>query len=182
MNQRVFWVIVEAALDAHPINRIEQETFIKRQLESFEQEELLLFQVFCEQLMNGVYTTDIAMAAYVLQQGYSEDWFKEFRGWLIGQGERMYMKVVDNADAICNLLEQYQTIDGYEPQLSLDLLAKSIVREKWGIYHDDFMLSVQKELAAQGTKKSSIEMNINEMSVEELYAVVPCLMDAYWGL
>jgi len=180
MNQRVFWVIIEAAVEAHPTNRVAQEKFIQAQLKSFDLEALLLFQVFCEKLMNGLCTKALFIAAYVLQEDYTEDWFKEFRAWLIGQGERAYMAALNNADTICTLLKKYASISHYEPQLSLDLLAGAVAREEWEIHKADFMLLVQKELTVRGIENNLVEVCHPTMSVDEMYAVVPQLMDAYW--
>jgi hypothetical protein len=181
MDKRIFWVVIEATLQDSCKNSKLQEELIKEQLYNFELEDLIDFQAICLELLNGIYSSNIWAAGFAIQNGCSGDNFTEFRGWLIAQGERAYMNAVNHADSIYDVIKEYDVEHGYYPQMSLDLLVYSVVREKWGINKDDFMAEVKLLLSKKGFESTSnIEFNWDETRPETLQAIVPRLVYAYF--
>ena len=181
MDQRIFWVIVEAALDECPNEPAAQEKAIKKQLFHFDLEELVCFQAIGTELMNGIYTSDIWAAAFVIYSGCSDDEFKDFRGWLIGQGEQAYMQAVSQADAIYDILQPYDSFKNYRAQMSLDLLVYEVVRRRFGLHQEDFKNKVKQLLNQRGFEPiTSVDLSWGLSYPESLRLIIPRLMEAYW--
>jgi hypothetical protein len=183
MDKRIFWVIIEATLEQSGGETASQESLIKDQLHNFDFKDLIGFQANCLEFMNGLYSSEIWAAEYVLLNSCSEDSFTEFRGWLITQGENAYMNAVNNADSIYDLIQKYDILNGYLPQLSLDVLVYDVARKKWDVNQNDFKKEVISLLNKKGFEPVlNINFNWNKQNPETLEAIVPRLMNAYFNL
>jgi len=87
MDKRIFWVIIEATLEQSSGETAIQESLIKDQLHNFDLKDLIGFQANCLEFMNGLYSSEIWAAEYVLLNSCSEDSFTELR---IGTEEHKY--------------------------------------------------------------------------------------------
>jgi hypothetical protein len=61
---------------------------------------ILAFQAVWDQLMDDSYRWDLWGAAYLANGGCSDDGFDYFRGWLIGQGRKVYETVLADPDSL----------------------------------------------------------------------------------
>jgi hypothetical protein len=97
MDRAQFWTLVEQTKDGDCQQHAERLTARLRQLGPTG---ILAFQAIWDQLMDESYRWDLWGAAYLANGGCSDDGFDYFRGWLIGQGRKVYETVLADPDSL----------------------------------------------------------------------------------
>ena len=92
-----------------------QQEHIESALKSMSPAEIIEFDRFYRTLHYKAYAWNLWAAAYIVNGGCSDDCFSDFRGWLIGQGEKVYHKALANPDSLADVenLERDMDWEGY---------------------------------------------------------------------
>ncbi len=69
------------------------------------------FYLRTSQLEQQAYTTDLWCAAYIINDGASDDGFEYFRYWLISAGKEVYYKAIANPDSLADIVEEGNVYD-----------------------------------------------------------------------
>lgn len=106
MNEQQFWKIIEvvkaeagADVDARP-------AVLRKHLLLLEPDAIQRFQQRYEALLLEANSWNLWAAAYVMNDGCSDDGFKYFRDWLISEGEQIYKAAVAKPDSLASLAKR----------------------------------------------------------------------------
>ncbi|MFI6347045.1 DUF4240 domain-containing protein [Streptomyces sp. NPDC050560] len=114
MDETEFWEMVDTARESAGGDPDEQADLLVERLEGADPDAVLDFARHFEARMNRAYQWDLWAAAVVLVDAVDEESFDAFRCWLIGQGRELYEGAVHEADALADLL------DDFDPELDGD--------------------------------------------------------------
>lgn len=137
-------------------------------------EDILDFQFLFQELMNASYQSRLWGAAYILMGGCSDDAFDYFRGWLIGQGEEIYNKVVKDPEFLAEYINEDNLDDeGYpenEGLLSVGLDAYTLKKMGNVNWDKDTQNEFFEALEKKGLKYvTDIEFDWDEDDLENLF-------------
>ena len=90
MDEPTFWRLIEEAKDESGGDGDEQAARLQAKLEALPADEIIAFKHIQDELMDRSYRNELWATAYIINGGCSDDGFDYFRGWLIGQGERVF--------------------------------------------------------------------------------------------
>ena len=93
VDKKEFWGLIEESKGFGGQAEWLTEVLTKKELK-----EVLEFEFLFQGLMNDSYQSRLWGAAFILMGGCSDDAFDYFRGWLIGQGEEIYRKVMNDPE------------------------------------------------------------------------------------
>jgi hypothetical protein len=101
MTEDQFWDLIEST---NELGEKEQLSALRANLEKLSIEEVEAFEtVFCEQ-MNRSYSWDLWGAAYLINDGASEEGFHYFRLALIAKGRAVFEEAVADPDSLADIL------------------------------------------------------------------------------
>ncbi len=114
MTAQLFWQIIELSkVRGHPDIR-RQGKALQGHLSQLEPAEIVAFSRHFQEAMEQSYTQIMLAAATIISgtpSGPGDDTFDDFRAWLIGQGEEIFMKGTDSPDIIADLLDPKNALD-----------------------------------------------------------------------
>lgn len=172
MDKKEFWSLIEESKKFE--NQAEWLTEVLAQKEI---EEVLDFEFLFQELMNESYQSRLWGAAYVLMGGCSDDAFDYFRGWLIGQGEKIYNKVMDDHEYLAEYITEKNLDDEGFPQNEelLQVGSDAYTLKKTGDteWDDDTYDELLGELDKKGLKPADeIEFDWEEDDLEKLFPIL----------
>src|SRR5687768_12938146 len=77
---------------------------LKQVLLSLPDDEIIAFRYQFDHFHGAAFKSDLWGAAYLINGGCSNDGFHSFRCWLVGSGEAVYKRAMENADALADIL------------------------------------------------------------------------------
>ncbi len=111
MTENTFWTLIEdARTDARrgstPWTRLDPaaELLVLR-LSALDPEEILAFDAILTVKLGMSYRWDLWGAAYIINNGCSDDGFDYFRGWLIAQGRAVFEAAIRNPESLADAAE-----------------------------------------------------------------------------
>lgn len=135
MNEKKFWEIIERSLDSE-----EPYESIFSQLSEINREDILSFHYILTQKLAEACVFPVLAANFVISSYVSDDGFKEFRAWLIGQGMLKFNKAIVDPETITDWLDK-DDVDKIEGEQMLSV-AQDVYEE---VYEDDFLDKVKFE-------------------------------------
>ena len=187
IDQRIFWAILEATHDDAGSPQ-EQKKLIKGHLSSFKIEALANFISLYKKFVYKLYNSNTWAAAFATLNGCSTKELEAFIGWIISQGEQVYLKAIDNPDSIYTILENHSIQDyninrGYVPLMNLELIAHDILMHKVSFKHYEIPIEIQQLLAKiSSISYPALTREWDENNPETLRAIVPLLVNAYFDV
>ncbi|MDT0379642.1 DUF4240 domain-containing protein [Streptomyces sp. DSM 42041] len=113
MDETEFWEHVDAAREAAEGDPDEQADVLVDRLTQLDPDAVTYFARHFEVRYRRAYQWDLWAAAWILLDGVSDDAFDAFRCWLIGQGRHLFEVAAHDADALAELLEDFdEELDG----------------------------------------------------------------------
>jgi hypothetical protein len=111
MNQARFWQLIgQARVDAgNDTGR--QSELLKQRLAKLPAPSILKFDRIRHSLDVQAYSYDFWGAAYVIEDGCSDDCFRDFRGYVISLGRRPYEAALRNPDSLAAVAQDAETGD-----------------------------------------------------------------------
>ncbi len=171
MEKKEFWRLIEKS------RKFDQAEWLTEKLAQKGLEEVLDFEFLFQELMNTSYQSRLWGAAFVLMGGCSDDAFDYFRGWLIGQGEEIYNKVLKDPEFLAEYINEDNLDDEGFPQneelLSVGVDAYTLLKTGDIEWDDDIHNELLEALDKKGLKSvTDIEFDWEEDDLETLFPVL----------
>ncbi|MBM7691557.1 hypothetical protein JOC77_000964 [Peribacillus deserti] len=172
MDKQEFWSFIESSKEQEN----QAEWVIERLVEKGT-EEVLDFELFFQGLMNESYQSRLWAAAYVLMGGCSDDAFDYFRGWLIGQGEAVYNKTLNDPEYLAEyIMDENLDEEGFpqnEDLLSAGFDAYTVIKTGDTEWDADIYDELLEVLGARGLQQvEEIELEWEEEDLEQMFPVL----------
>ena len=106
-----FWQLVADTRDAAGNDTGRQSELLEERLSHLPPEQIVDFQRIREGLDRQAYTWDIWGAAYVIEDGCSDDCFRDFRAYLISLGPGPYEAALRDPDSLAPVVEDAEEGD-----------------------------------------------------------------------
>ncbi|MDM1360599.1 DUF4240 domain-containing protein [Myroides marinus] len=99
MNEEQYWAIIEASLE-NSKDQSEQSEYITKVLEKLTLEDIIGFDLTTSYLTNEIYSSHMWCAGFIMNKGYFDDAFGDFRDWVVSRGKAVYYSAKDNPDTL----------------------------------------------------------------------------------
>jgi len=109
MNQASFWQLIGETRAASGNDTGRQSELLKEQLAKLPGPSILQFDRIRHSFDVRAYSYDIWGAAYVMEDGCSDDCFRDFRGYLISLGRGPYEAALRNPDSLAGVAQDAET-------------------------------------------------------------------------
>jgi hypothetical protein len=109
MNQASFWQLIGETRAASGNDTGRQSELLKEQLAKLPGPSILQFDRIRHSFDLRAYSYDIWGAAYVMEDGCSDDCFRDFRGYLISLGRGPYEAALRNPDSLAAVAQDVET-------------------------------------------------------------------------
>ncbi|WP_053365689.1 DUF4240 domain-containing protein [Bacillus sp. FJAT-27245] len=172
MEQKEFWSLIEKSRDYD-----DQAEWLIEVLAQKGLEKVLDFEFLFRELMNSSYKSRLWGAAFVLMGGCSDDAFDYFRGWLIGQGEEIFNKVMKDPEFLAEYINEDNLDDEGFPQNEELLLvgwdAYNLIKTGTLEWDDSIYDELLKALGKKGLQPvPDIEFDWEEDDLEHLFPIL----------
>ncbi len=137
MNATEFWQMIETAHTQSSGNHEEQMGAIGSALEELEPAQMLEFHDFFSKFHSLSYRANLWGAAYLMNGGCSDDGFDYFRGWLIGQGRKVFEAALENPDSLADNIPEDAEMEDFENEDILYVAGRAW-EAKTGLESSDF--------------------------------------------
>ena len=110
-QQAGFWQLIADTRDAAGNDTGRQSELLEERLSGLPPEQIVTFQRTREGLDRRAYTWDIWGAAYVIEDGCSDDCFRDFRAYLISLGPGPYEAALRDPDSLAPVVQDAEEGD-----------------------------------------------------------------------
>lgn len=171
LEKKEFWRLMEKS------GEFDQAEWLTEELAQKGLEEVVDFEFIFQELMYASYQSRLWGAAYVLMGGCSDDAFDYFRGWLIGQGEEIYNKVMEDPEFLAEYINDDNLDDEGFPQneelLSVGLDAYTLIKTGDIEWDDEIHNELLEALDKKGLQPiTDIEFDWEEDDLEDIFPVL----------
>jgi len=111
MNQAAFWGLIGSARADADNDTERQSELLEERLSKLPPRQIVRFQEIRRQMDERAYTWDIWGAAYVIDDGCSDDCFRDFRAYVISLGPAVYERALRNPDSLATVVQDAETGD-----------------------------------------------------------------------
>lgn len=171
MNEDQFWALIEAA--NHEAADLEELTVIlTKKLAQLSDTEIIGFDLREQKLRFDSYTSDLWCAAFIMNDGCSDDDFEYFRSWVMAQGREVFYDALNNPDSLSAVYNP--EIESYEYE-DLVVVATNAFEDKNGCDMVDFMDTDRFE--TDETHYPELTFNWEEEDPESIKAICPKLFE-----
>jgi hypothetical protein len=169
VGHKEFWSLIEKSREFE-----NQAEWLTEVLTQKELEEVVNFEYSFQELMNTSYISRLWGAAFVLMGGCSDDAFDYFRGWLIGQGEEIFNKVMKDPEFLAEYINEDNLDDEGYPQneelLTVGLDAYTLIKTGDSEWDDNIYDELLEALNNKGFQPATdIEFDWEEDDLEDLF-------------
>jgi hypothetical protein len=110
-GEAAFWRLIAQARQAGNGQSDEVSNHLRDLLTGLPPQQIVAFDRFRHRLDKRAYTWDLWGAAYVIEDGCSDDCFRDFRAYLISLGREPYEAALRDADSLAAVVEDAETGD-----------------------------------------------------------------------
>lgn len=103
MTDAEFWKLIDSSVADDEEEQIER---LRGELLKLTPQEVVSFDEHLRRRLNEAYRHDLWGAAYLINDGASDDGFEYFRLWLIGRGQRAFESVLKDPDSLATLVPE----------------------------------------------------------------------------
>src|SRR5690349_15646124 len=103
MDRPTFWAYAGRVRSRAGADIDAYEGILRDELRSLTPEELISFDQHLHQVVADAYNWKLWAAAYVINGGCSDDGFYYFRGWLVVQGQAIYLAALADPDSLADV-------------------------------------------------------------------------------
>jgi hypothetical protein len=111
MNQAAFWGLTERTRADADNDTGRESGLLEERLSKLPPREIVRFQQIRTQMDQRLYTWDIWGAARVIEDGCSDDCFRDFRAYLISLGPRAFNAALRNPDSLAPIVQDAEQGD-----------------------------------------------------------------------
>jgi len=105
MNEQIFWELIEQSWNVAKGDLEMQFETIVSKLSQYSPEEILEFDAIFGRYYVKSYTSELWAAAYIINDGCSDDGFDYFRAWLISKGKKIYEDALKNPESLVDVIK-----------------------------------------------------------------------------
>lgn len=105
LDDRVFWKLIEDANTRSGNSAEQQVELLTATLAERSIADIYAFGLLTKKYMWFAFRSYLWAAAYIIQSGCSDDGFKDFLGWLVGRGEKVYYDALQDPETLIDLIE-----------------------------------------------------------------------------
>jgi hypothetical protein len=110
-GERAFWRLIAETRSAADNDTGRQSELLKDRLTRLSPQAIIEFERIRHRLDQRAYTWNIWGAASVIEDGCSDDCFRDFRGYLISLGRGPYEKALSNPDSLASVARDAESGD-----------------------------------------------------------------------
>jgi len=174
LDEPRYWAIVEESRSIE--DQEKRLNFLLKCLQELEPEDIIGFYLRTNKLLFDAYTNDLWCAAYIMNDGCSDDGFAYFRCWLIASGKEIYYRALNNPDTLADHLRGDEDDYDFEQFWYLALHAfEKKTGERANAYMD------LDSFPYTEAHYPELELNWDEDDSETMEAICPSLFAAKWG-
>lgn len=162
MTHQQFWNLIEKSKrgsEGEPDLQAENLTAL---LAKLDEDEIVDFERVFGHYHTLSYTSELWAAAYIVNDGCSDDGFDYFRAWLIGKGEKIFKTVLENPEMLRKYVSIDQAEDGLENE-SLMYASAEAYEEKTGKSQEEFFEKIGQEKSLPEIEISWTEENVHSL-------------------
>jgi Protein of unknown function (DUF4240) len=111
MNDTTFWHLIADTREETGGDTEPQSELLEEKLSRLPAEQIAEFQRIRHRLDEQAYSWDLWGAAYVIEDGCSDDCFRDFRSYLISLGREPYEAALRDPDSLAPVVEDAETGD-----------------------------------------------------------------------
>jgi hypothetical protein len=111
MDERALWKLMSATRTKSDGDTERQSGLLEERLARLPPRAIADFQRIRRRLEKRAYTWDLWGAAYVIEDGCSDDCFRDFRSYLISLGPKAYEAALRDPDSLAPIVEDAETGD-----------------------------------------------------------------------
>jgi hypothetical protein len=111
LGDTTFWQLIADTRRAAGNDTGEQSSLLEERLSKLSPKAIVEFARIRKQLDRRAYTWRLWGAAYVIEDGCSDDCFRDFRGYIISLGREPYEKALADPDSLATVAEDAETGD-----------------------------------------------------------------------
>ena len=104
MNEANFWELMEHTKQISRNNGRKQAQLLIDELTKLTKDEIIDYYKFFRDYMGQAYSHNLWDAAYIIGCGCSDDGFKDFRAWLIGQGRTAFENALKDPESLIEVV------------------------------------------------------------------------------
>jgi hypothetical protein len=104
-----FWRLIAETRKAAGNDTGRQSELLEERLRQLSPQAIVQFARIRSRLDRRAYTWNLWAAAYVIEDGCSDDCFRDFRGYLISLGRSAYTKALENPDSLASVVQDAET-------------------------------------------------------------------------
>jgi hypothetical protein len=109
LDDTAFWRLITETRTAAGNDTGRQSELLGERLTQLTPTAIVQFARIRHRLDRGAYTWNLWGAAYVIEDGCSDDCFRDFRGYLISLGRRAYLNALRNPDSLASVAQDAET-------------------------------------------------------------------------
>jgi Protein of unknown function (DUF4240) len=111
MNDTTFWQLIADTREETGGDTEQQSELLEERLSRLPGEQIAEFQRIRHRLDEQAYSWDLWGAAYVIEDGCSDDCFRDFRSYLISLGREPYEAALRDPDSLAPVVQDAETGD-----------------------------------------------------------------------
>ena len=111
MDEAAFWAVIDDTRQAAGGDTERQSGLIQQRLEQLPAAEIAGFDRIWHRMDERLYTWEVWGAAYVIDDGCSDDCFRDFRAYLILLGRQPYEAALRDPDSLAPVVQDAETGD-----------------------------------------------------------------------
>jgi Protein of unknown function (DUF4240) len=111
MGKATFWRLIADTRAAAGGDTARQSELLEQRLSKLPAQQIVDFQRLRHRLDQRAYTWDVWGAAYVIEDGCSDDCFRDFRGYLISLGRGPYEAALREPDSLAPIVQDAEQGD-----------------------------------------------------------------------
>jgi Protein of unknown function (DUF4240) len=111
LDETAFWQLIAETRHAAGNDTGEQSSLLEERLSKLPPRAIVEFARIRKRLDTRAYTWNLWGAAYVIEDGCSDDCFRDFRGYVISLGRDPYEKALTDPDSLASVAEDAETGD-----------------------------------------------------------------------
>ncbi len=111
MTRAAFWGLIDRARADADDDTERQSELLEERVSKLPPSQIVRFQQIRRQMDEQAYTWDIWGAAYVVEDGCSDDCFRDFRAYLISLGPRAFAAALRNPDSLAPIVQDAENGD-----------------------------------------------------------------------
>ena len=111
LDEAGFWNLVDDTRDAADRDTGRASGLLEERLSKLPPQQIVAFQRLRHRMDERLYTWDLWGAAYVIEDGCSDDCFRDFRAYVISLGPKAYAAALRDPDALAPIVQDEEQGD-----------------------------------------------------------------------